>query len=153
MQTTPATPLHTTNDSARDLAAVIPSANIKNFAGVDIAIRQIKIGALPDVLLAIQPLAHMLTQADKLNIPSMFMLYAEDCLNLTVVLSGQPRSWVNDLELDEGIQLFTDLLEVNADFFIQKVLPQLVGALQRITHKVQLANPLTATTGPTASSS
>lgn len=142
-----------TTDSTSALAAIIPATNLIVIAGVSIPVRQIKMGALPDVLRALQPIAHMLMQPEKLNIPSMFMLYADECLTLITVLSGQPRAWVDDLEVDEGLMLFTAFLEVNADFFIRQVLPQLAGALERITSKVNQSTAQIATAGLTASNS
>jgi hypothetical protein len=44
-------------------------------------------------------------------------------LDLMVIGSKKPREWVENLEMDEGVELLTSIFEVNADFFIQRVLP------------------------------
>jgi hypothetical protein len=129
---TPSTPT-----PASDLNAMIPLVPTLHVGGMDIPIRQIKLGQLPAVLRAVQPVAHLITEREKLDIPSIFMLYADECLTLISVLSGQPRAWVDQLETDEGITLFAALFEVNLDFFIQKVLPTVEGAVKQLAAKIQ----------------
>jgi hypothetical protein len=133
---TPSTPTPTTTTTS-DLDAIIPLVQTLHVGGMDIPIRQIKLGSLPAVLRAVQPVAHLITERDKLDIPSIFMLYADECLTLISVLSGQPRAWVDQLETDEGITLFAALFEVNLDFFIQKVLPTVEGAVKQLAAKIQ----------------
>jgi hypothetical protein len=129
---TPSTPT-----PASDLNVMIPLVQSLHVGGMDIPIRQIKLGSLPAVLRAVQPVAHLITEREKLDIPSIFMLYADECLTLISVLSGQPRAWVDQLETDEGITLFAALFEVNLDFFIQKVLPTVEGAVKQLAAKIQ----------------
>jgi hypothetical protein len=129
---TPSTPT-----PASDLNVMIPLVQTLHVGGMDIPIRQIKLGSLPAVLRAVQPVAHLITEREKLDIPSIFMLYADECLTLISVLSGQPRAWVDQLETDEGITLFAALFEVNLDFFIQKVLPTVEGAVKQLAAKIQ----------------
>lgn len=131
-----------------DISAVIPELKILVIAGVDVVIRQIKIGQLPAVLRAVQPLAHMLKQDGPLDLPNMFMLYADDCLTLLQALSGRPRDWVDVLEVDDAIKLFSALLEANLDFFVRRVLPLLPEVMGQLRGKV---DQLSALAGPTAS--
>lgn len=129
-----------TNDSGfEQLAAVIPLERSLSMAGVTIPIRQIKLGSLPAVLIAVQPLRHMLSLRDEIDIASLFMLHADECMQLLTVLSGQNRRFIDDLEIDDGVILLTALLEVNADFFIRQVLPKLTGALALIADKLHAA--------------
>ncbi|MFZ6675378.1 hypothetical protein [Undibacterium sp. Xuan67W] len=143
----------TSQDSTSELTAIIPGVKFLTIAGVSIPIRQIKMGMLPDVLRALQPIAHMLKQPEKLDIPSMFMFYADECLTLITELSGQSRAWVNEMDVDDGVMLFGALLEVNTDFFIRQVLPQLTGALENLTLKVKQNAAKIATAGQTVSTS
>ena len=134
---------------ATDLTAVIPAPKLFTIAGEDLAIRQIKVGALPAALLAVQPILSTLMQREKpLDLPRMFMRSTDDCLNLLSVMSGKPRTWVDDLEIDDAIQLFTPLLEANLDFFVQRVLPQLPEVLVYLR---KVMESLTAKAGQIAS--
>ena len=119
--------------SQTDVTTVIPTFKSIPIAGESLEVRTFKVGALPAVLLAVQPIAHMLMQKDKpLDLTSMFMLHADDCLNLLSALSGKPRVWVDGLEMDEAITLFSALFEVNLDFFVQRVLPLLPDVLEHL---------------------
>jgi len=135
MSTTP-----TQQESTDDLQKVIPQKNVIVINGEEIHIQQFKIGKLPLVLDAVQPMAHMLLNRDKkspLDINSMLMLYSDDCLKLMSVLAERPRAWVDQLEIDEGVELLTLQLEVNLDFFVQRVLPKLIEALNKTNKKIK----------------
>lgn len=134
-------------DNLSELVALLGTPKTLTIGGLDIAIRQIKMGALPDVLRAVQPLAFLFNQPQQLDIASIFMMSGDDCLTLIAALSGQPRSWIDTLELDEGIQLFAALLEVNLDFFIRQVQPLLLRETGRLTQKIQAMSGQTATAG------
>jgi hypothetical protein len=131
------------NQPKSDLDAVIPTRKTTTLAGEVIVIAQIKVGALPAVLAAVQPLSHLLMQKDVSAeiISSLFLSHGDDALNLLSALSGKPRKWVDALELDDAIALFIDLLEVNLDFFIQRVLPLLTGGMQELVAKLQAQAP------------
>lgn len=118
-----------------DLAAVIPEPKSLSIAGEDVTITQIKIGRLPHVLRAVQPLTHMLKQDGPFDLKAMFMLYADDCLTLLAALSGRERGWIDDLEIDDAIRLLAALLEINLDFFVQRVLPLLPDMLATMRDK------------------
>lgn len=40
-------------------------------------------------------------------------------------LTGKPVEWINDLPLEDALVLAAELVEVNRDFFVAKVLPKL----------------------------
>lgn len=135
-------------DAAADLSAVIPEQQTIVIADQEIIVRQIRIGQLPAVLRAVQPIAHLLKQKGPLDLQSLFLLYADDCLTLLAVLAGKPRAWVDDVEIDDAIRLFSALLEANLDFFVRRVLPLLPQVMEQLRGKV---DQLTAMAGPTAS--
>lgn len=149
MQTATATNV-STSEHASDLTAVVPEFRAFIIGGKEIPIRQINVGMLPAVLRAVQPLAGLLTKREQVDIKNLFLLYADECLTLIAALSGQPRTWVDSLEIDQAIELFATLLEVNLDFFTQKVLPQLTGAMQKLTQSANANAALTAALGRTA---
>lgn len=132
--TAPATVLDTASNE--HLNQIIPTVKTRHFNGVDVAITRFKMGRLPAVLAAVAPLKNMLNLSDKLDLPSLFMLHADECLTLIAALANQPRAFVDELEIDEGVSLLSDLLEVNADFFIQQVLPVLTGLISKVASKL-----------------
>jgi hypothetical protein len=69
--------------------------------------------------------------------------------------SRKPRSWVDDLKLDDLVRLFGKLLEVNGDFLARKVLPvftQTIEGMTEIAAGLKQSTPLSAQgTGSTKS--
>ncbi len=116
------------------IQAVIPQSNELTIAGEVIKIEAAKVGKLPKILQVIQPIAHLITnikQGESLDLSGLFMLYMSDALELTAVLADKPRDWVDNLGIDQALQLFTALLEVNLDFFMSRVLPLVVDAMNK----------------------
>lgn len=139
-----------------DINTVIPTLKTKKVQGVSVEITQIKVGRVPALLEVVLPIYAMLTQGGKpgspaINLQAMFMEYSSDCLRVLAVLANQEKVWVDNLEIDEAIELFAELVEVNLDFFVQKVLPLLSGAMVKLSQKVK-QSPTTGQTLSTASS-
>jgi hypothetical protein len=142
-------------DIASIEAIIPPIPKTLTIQGVEIPIRQMKLGQLPIVLRAIQPIAGILMSQEgnpnsRADIPQLFLHYSGDCLNVISALSGQSKAWVDELEIDEGVQLLSELLEVNIAFFVQRVLPLLLGEAQNLKGIFQTA---TQTAGQTSSKS
>ena len=49
------------------------------------------------------------------------------------IATRRPVDWVAGLGLDEAVRLAEAVFEVNADFFIQRVLPSLTEAATRVS--------------------
>lgn len=133
-----------TAPSANDIDALdklIAKDRIKTINGKEIAIRPFKMKALPEVVRAAQPIVHLIMMKDKLDITNLVLMYSEECLTLTAVLADEPRAFIDELSIDEGIELFIDLFEVNLDFFIQKVLPRVTTSVRKITGQIAKATP------------
>jgi len=52
------------------------------------------------------------------------------------IAARKPQDWVEALSLDDAITLATALFEVNADFFVQRVVPTLQQASGRINAQI-----------------
>ena len=136
--------MSTDQTPVNDLAQVFPQSKTITINGKEFVVAPFKVGLLPEVLTAVQPVAHMLLKlksdsktqdsADKkIDVSSMMMLYAGDCLNLIAAMSGKGRQWVDDLNMVDACKLFGAQLEVNLDFLVNCVLPELMGALENLT--------------------
>ena len=55
----------------------------------------------------------------------MVLKYGKNIVQLVSVLTDKDEEAVGELEIDELIKVFSSILEVNIDFFTQKVLPEL----------------------------
>ena len=58
---------------------------------------------------------------------------SEEVRGICVISTGKDSEWVADLELTEAITLVAAIIEVNKDFFIQKVRPLMREMMERIS--------------------
>jgi hypothetical protein len=123
-----------------DLVAIAdPRAQVVSLHGVDITITPLrvqqvaKLAALakdffPAVREKIQ--AGAVLEKDKFSVPAPVVLdlvgtHFDDLVQLSAILSCQPIQKIADLELDAFLSLISAILKVNADFFIQRLAPQI----------------------------
>ena len=99
----------------------------------------IRVGELPAFAKAVQPAAVGLSAS-----PDWLALMAEHgeaVIEAVAIASRRPKEWVAGLGLDEAVRLAEAVFEVNADFFIQRVLPSLTEAATRISQTLGPRNP------------
>lgn len=65
----------------------------------------------------------------------------EEIINLMALATGKPREWFDEVE-EDGIELAGAVLGVNLSFFIQKIVPAIVSAANRV--KAGLSQRLTS---------
>lgn len=123
---------------SNELNTLLPQGKELNIRNENLAIKPFKLGELPKVFKAIDPISKALF--DSLSnggnqvemITGLVANGGENLIDLMAIGSKKSREWVEDLELDEGIELFGTILEVNASFFVQKVLPNLNKRMEAI---------------------
>lgn len=95
----------------------------------------LKVGELPAFTRAIRPFAERLgTEPDWL---ALLAEHGEAVLAALAIASRQPRAWIDGLDLDEAIRLAEALLEVNADFFVRRVSPQIARAAASLEARIR----------------
>ncbi len=115
---------------SQTFAALPPEPLILSFGGEPLEITPLRIGELPAFARAVKPIAAHLTLQ-----PDWMMILGEDGETLILALAlacRRPPEWLAGLSLDEAIQVAEAVFEVNADFFIQRVVPQLQRVSQRL---------------------
>lgn len=123
-----------------------PTPQSMEIAGVELAITPIRVGEIPALLAAGRPFAHRLVDGE----PDWLELLAEHgeaLIKAIAVASRQPQDWVAALTMDDAIRLAATLFEVNADFFVQRVVPTIQHAAARIN--AQMSGPLAGLTPST----
>lgn len=126
---------------SNELTQLFPSGKQISIKDENLTIKPFKFGELPKVFKTIEPITGSLTQLinnrdnPAVAIAGIFATGGDSIVELLVIGAKKPVEWVNDLEMDEGIELLTAVIEVNADFFIQKVLPH----LSKVAQKTQTA--------------
>ena len=114
-----------------DTFAVLPPVPVfVEITGERIDLSPLKVGELPAFARAVQPLAARLSAS-----PDWLALLAdhgEAVIEAIAIASRRPRDWVASLDLDEAVRLAESVFEVNADFFIRRLLPSVTQAAARI---------------------
>ena len=144
-----------TNHAAPDstsppLAVMVGGGKTITLASGAITIYPISIGMIPAFFDAAGPLLHLILAKD-LDLFSFFIVNSERCLALLAVLSGLPREKVNALPPDEGLELLAEVLELNIDFLLLRVLPKLPGLTKMLATLNQKLVKAVPQGGPTKS--
>ncbi len=111
-------------------AALPPEPMVLKIGGENLDITPLRIGELPAFARAVKPIAAHLTLK-----PDWMLILGEDGEALILALAlacRRPPEWLAGLSLDEAIQVAEVVFEVNADFFIRRVVPQLQRVSQRL---------------------
>ena len=114
-----------------DIQTIFPGKDIQ-ISGQTVTVKPFTFGQLPKVMKLMNKLSAPLQQAqargESIDTSMLLDLLAEgseDLISLISSSSGLSTQTINLLQPDEGIELLAAFLEVNGNFFVQKVLPQI----------------------------
>ncbi len=114
-----------------DMFAALPPVPLSiEIAGERIDLTPLKVGEVPAFARAVQPIAVGLSAS-----PDWLALLAEHgeaVIAAIAIATRRPVDWVAGLDLDEAVRLAEAVFGVNADFFIQRLLPSVTQAAARI---------------------
>ncbi|MFA7239370.1 MAG: hypothetical protein WC091_04600 [Sulfuricellaceae bacterium] len=128
-----------------DLATLIPTPVELSLNGKTLSIVPFKIGILPEMARTCAPFMDAFKPGAPVDWLALTIEHGENVFAALALASGQPQTWVEGLTAEEAIRLAQTVIEVNADFFIRRVLPSLTAAANGLT--------LMITAGRTPSSS
>ena len=120
-------------------AALPPVPVTLVIGGERLDLTPLKVGDVPAFARAVQPLAASLSAS-----PDWLALLAEHgeaVIDAVAIASRRPPEWVTNLALDDAVHLAEAVFEVNADFFIQRVLPSLTEAATRVSQTLRARIP------------
>lgn len=118
-----------------ELAVMFPEGKTLSIHDANLTIKPFKFGELSKVIKLTDGIMGDLVGASQSKditgvLRSVLGDHGEQVAELMAMASKQSVDWVNNLEVDEAIELFAAVIEVNADFFIRKVLPSLTARMQ-----------------------
>ena len=115
-----------------DTFAALPPVPVTLVIGGErLELTPLRVGDVPAFARAVQPVAASLSASpDWLK---LLALHGEAVVEAVAIASRRPPEWVRDLEIDDAVRLAEAVFEVNADFFIQRVLPSLTEAATRVS--------------------
>ena len=125
--------------TSETFAALPPVPVTLVIGGEPLELTPIRVGELPAFARAVQPVAVSLSAS-----PDWLALMAEHgeaVIEAVAIATRRPVGWVAGLGLDEAVRLTEAVFEVNADFFIQRVLPSLTEAATRINQTLGAGIP------------
>lgn len=136
--------------SDQALEVLFPTGKEVTVQNTTIVIKPFKFGELSKVFKVIDPIIDPLftalnTSTNQIQLISKIIVdSSESVMDLISISTKQPRDWIDSLEMDEGLQLFTTILEVNSDFFVHKVLPLLNSSLAKVVQVPPVTTGLTS---------
>lgn len=89
----------------------------------------LKVKDLPAFLAAIEPIARELAQGDIL---AALARHADAVIAATAIGAGVQRAWLEEQDAGVLVDLASQVMEVNADFFARRVLPRLTAAAETL---------------------
>ena len=116
-----------------------PQPVVLAVGGTTLELTPVRLGELPRFLAAVQPLAAEL-QAGLHGDPDWLALLARHgcaVLDLLAVTARRERAWIDGLSLDEAVQLAAAVFEVNAGFFVGRVVPAIHATARRLAPTLQ----------------
>ena len=119
-----------------------PEPVVVTLSGTALELTPIRLGELPRLLAVVRPLAEEITSD-----PDWIALlgrHGDAVLDLLAITTRRERAWINDLSLEDAVQLAAAVFEVNADFFVHRVVPGITRSADKLA-------PLIRTLGTTPS--
>ena len=120
-------------------AALPPVPASVEIAGEHIELTPLKVGEVPAFARAVQPIAASLSAS--LDWLAILAEYGEAVIAALAIATRRPVDWVAGLDLDEAVCLAELVFEVNADFFIRRLLPSVTQAAARIGLTLESPTP------------
>ncbi len=93
--------------------------------GRAITVAPVRVGSLPAFLRAVEPIARELAQGDVL---AALAREADRLIEATAIGAGVERAWLEAQSVDALAELAAAVVEVNAGFFVRRVLPAIERA-------------------------
>lgn len=116
--------------SDENFAAFPPVPVSITVGGETIDITPLKVGELPAFARAVRPITERLATA-----PDWLALlsdHGEHVIEALAIASRRDVAWVAGLNIDDAIRLAEVVFEVNADFFVKKIVPEIERASLKI---------------------
>lgn len=122
-----------------ELAVLTPTGVLVTAGGETIAITPIKVKELNAFLTAIQPVLGDLIKQE-IDVMALVIKSPEAVIKATAIGCRKPVDWINELNIDELAKLALAVIEVNTDFFVQKILPAVQTGMQNLAAKLDGQN-------------
>jgi hypothetical protein len=96
----------------------------------------VRVKDLPQFLAALEPVAREVASGDVL---SAVAKHTSGMIEATAIGSGADRAWLGEQDMEALVALAAAVVQVNADFFVQRVMPHIEGAARFLTDRIAAA--------------
>ena len=105
------------------------------------SIQAVKVAQLPAFLREVMPVAQQLLAGDWI---SVLGTEPDRVIKATAIGANVPREWLDEQDVDTLVSMAARVVEVNADFFVRRVLPTFEVAAERVTKALEQASQSSA---------
>jgi hypothetical protein len=99
--------------------------------GETLTVTPIRAGQLPAFIRAVRPIVPHLS-VEQIDFMALIDEGGEQLLDAVSIALGKPRTFVDALDPAELVRAVRIMIEVNVDFFIHRLLPEVTAAAQKI---------------------
>ena len=107
-----------------------PEPVVVTLSGTALELTPIRLGELPRLLAVVRPLAEEITSDP--DWMALLGRHGDAVLDLLAITTRRERAWINDLQLADAVQLAAAVFEVNADFFVRRVVPGIARSADQL---------------------
>jgi len=124
---------------SEELAIISPPEKIVTFMGEQITVSPVNIGRLQAFTAAVRPIANDLIEAvnGSGDLLMTIELHGDRMIRAVSVATGIPDETVAKAMPDEFIALAAAVVEINADFFVRRLLPSLKQAVDGLRERLK----------------
>ncbi len=116
-------------------------------AGRSFTIEPVRVKALPRFLAALEPVARDVAAGDVI---SALAKHSDGMIEATAIGAGADREWLGEQDAETLVTLASAVVQVNADFFVNRVMPHIEEAARFIADRIAPpARPMTPVNGGT----
>ena len=132
-------------ESSENTSAIEDSRNIEVEIHEKIyPIMPIKVKQIPSLMAACESFIDAFSGADDIEgtLKSVFFKHSNDMIKAITVASNIPKNIVDELELDELLTLAMAIVEVNMDFFVNRLVPMFQTIPERAEKMKEIAGSI-----------
>lgn len=124
-------------DETNDDEVLEPMQRNVTVSGESLVITPVTIGQYPAFARAVRPLVPAFAgKGDEIDVLELLAEQGDQVLDVVCVAIGREREWVGKMQPDAFIEVAQAVIEVNLNFFVQRLLPRIEAATDLLTEAV-----------------
>jgi hypothetical protein len=121
----------------KEVELLFPQGKEVTVKGEQLVIKPLGFGKFPKLLHLLKGIQDVKATPEgkpmKMDTVDLIVNNADSVVEFCALCTGKPRSYFDDVPMDEAVSLVSALVAVNADFFVKRLQPKLLGVLSEVT--------------------